>query len=761
MHDRLSRPTIAPNSNSTTLPPALCLTGLLHRFRVPQVVVALAMASVLALSCAGTALGSLSAQSQDAGKSAEKSADKTPGKFAIAVPAANVLPAIKARVEQGHQAAELAQILEGFDSKLTNALVNSRKFDVRIHSDVARIIREQQSQDSGNYDLADPSRARAFKLAGIPYLALVDITDFQDQVETANFESLGTKATRRQIRLTISCRIVDTTKGTILESVNLTASDMDFKNNAAYVVDQKGGDLTQEVVNVIADRMANDVANRVIDSIYPAKVVAFNDGRAAINRGEGTGIAAGQVWQVFAVGDSITDPDTGEVLGSDEAPVGFVRIVQVEARLARAEVCGENRGIAKDCIVRRSDRKDCGDPRPATSGNSLDRPAKMIASAPEPSSEAAASAPPAESAEPKRTAAIFIRNRERKIDDSRVMVLEDFLVAGLDDTCFTTISREDCLLAVAKFAAKGSNAGTPIDPEKDLDKLLSNQASALSLAQSMGADYLLVASITALTTERREQNDAARGISTDVTSFTLDATYRILGRAEGRVLATGSAMATDSVRSGNGVKVERDVVPGLLRDCAGKLAAAMRKRCEKTPLPAADTLAEATIEITGLPSSMAVPDIVKDDKGNWVVAPDGYKLQATNFSIEIDGVVVGTTPSAVRTTPGIHKLRVTRADFDPYEQTVNIAKGAAPLAIAVRPSATGLVRWAEMTAFFHGLKQGQQLTEAQVKVLNGYADFLKNSKVSIESKSDVKVDTKEAPVFTEKSVWHGVVVQEK
>ena len=61
-----------------------------------------------------------------------------------------------------------------------------------------------------------------------------------------------------------------------------------------------------------------------------------------------------------------------------------------------------------------------------------------------------------------------------------------------------------------------------------------------------------------------------------------------------------------------------------------------------------------------------------------------------------------------------------------------------------------------MTAFFQDLKQDQQLTEAQVKVLEGYAEFFRNSKHSVEQKTDIKVDTNQAPVFENNSFWNGV-----
>jgi curli biogenesis system outer membrane secretion channel CsgG len=680
---------------------------------------------------------------------------KSPSKIGIAVPTLGVTPAIRSKAAQNGQSSELDQIVQGFDGKIGAALAGTRKFELRVHTDLDRILREQQIQDSGNYDLSDPSRAKGLKLAGIPYLALIKVNDFQDVVKTV--EALGNKMRRREIRVSLVCDVVDVTKGTVLESVNITLDGEDLKNTPSGVVLEKGGDLTEAVFNDIADRLAAQVANRLTDVLFPAKVAAVTGSRVSVNRGDGTGIAVGQVWEVFATGEAITDPDTGEVLGAAETPVGFIRIVQVLPKLSTGEVCGENLGIATGCIVRKTDRTTCG-----AAADPLDRPARMFMPVQD--------AKPAQAvAEKRRVAAIFVRNREPRIDDARVSVLEDFLVAGLDDTCFDTMSREDTLNSVAKFAKSGPNAGAPLDPVKDLDKILSNDASARQLAQMMGADYVLVASITALSIEQRKTRDAERGIATDVTTYTLDATYRILDRADGSSIASGSAMATDAVRQGGGVTIERDMVTGLLRDSAAKMAAAMRKRCETKGLRAPGALAEATLDIKATPSDLAVPDIVKDEKGNWTVASSPYRLEATGFLVELDGVVVGSTPTRINATPGLHRLRITRPDFETFEKQVNIGPNGSALEIAMRATTEGLARWRSMSSFLQGLKQDQQLTDAQVKVLEGYAEFFRNSKFSIDHKSDhksdiksdIKVDTKEAPVFQERSLWHGVILREK
>ena len=165
------------------------------------------------------------------------------------------------------------------------------------------------------------------------------------------------------------------------------------------------------------------------------------------------------------------------------------------------------------------------------------------------------------------TTAIFVRNRERRIDEHAVVMLEDYLKAALNDSCFTT---------------KSSDATTPIE---NLDKLLSDNASALSLAESMDVDFVLIASISALRIDARKRNDAAGSVLTDVVSYRLDATYRILGRLEGRVVASGSASVADSFRQAPGLAEDGDLIDTVLRASADKMATAMKKRCERAALP--------------------------------------------------------------------------------------------------------------------------------------------------------------------------------
>jgi len=60
----------------------------------------------------------------------------------------------------------------------------------------------------------------------------------------------------------------------------------------------------------IAREMASKIANRVTDVIFPPKVLSKRDKQITINRGDGTDITVGQIWNAFAIGEELIDPDT-------------------------------------------------------------------------------------------------------------------------------------------------------------------------------------------------------------------------------------------------------------------------------------------------------------------------------------------------------------------------------------------------------------------------------------------------------------------
>ena len=195
--------------------------------------------------------------------------------------------------------------------------------------------------------------AKAGKLTGAKYLLVATVDDFQDYVEKATFEGTGRSATKRVFRFSIIGKIYDATTGKLLESANFQTGNDAFKQiqeERNYSV--KDGELSDEMMVAVSRTLAEKIANRVADVIFPAKIIAKRDNVVTINRGEGAGVAVGDTFNVFALGNEMIDPDTKESLGREEVKVGKVRISEVTPKFSKAET-SEDTGITTGAILRK------------------------------------------------------------------------------------------------------------------------------------------------------------------------------------------------------------------------------------------------------------------------------------------------------------------------------------------------------------------------------------------------------------------------
>jgi curli biogenesis system outer membrane secretion channel CsgG len=273
------------------------------------------------------------------------------GKATLAVSAIKPTPSLAAAVKPDKKA-EMGRVIESLDSQLVDRINATRKFDVVGRSDLAEVIKEQDLGASGNVEAK--TAAQAGKLTGAKYLLVATVDDFQDYVEKATFEGTGRSATKRVFRLSVVGKVYDATTGKLLESANFQTGNDDFKRiqeERSYVV--KDSELSDEMMVAVARDLAQKIATRIADVVFPAKVLLKRDKEVTINRGEGGGVAVGDVFNVYASGEELTDPDTKESLGREEVKVGRVKITQVNPKTSIADILDDT-GIDKGAILRKS-----------------------------------------------------------------------------------------------------------------------------------------------------------------------------------------------------------------------------------------------------------------------------------------------------------------------------------------------------------------------------------------------------------------------
>jgi curli biogenesis system outer membrane secretion channel CsgG len=272
------------------------------------------------------------------------------GKATIAISSIKPTASLDASVKPDKKL-EMGRIIESMNSQLIDRINATRKFDVVGRSDLNDILKEQDLGASGNVDAK--TAARAGKLAGATFLLITTVDDFQDYVETATFEGTGRSATKRVFRLSVVGKLYDSSTGKLIESANLQTGNDAFNNiseNRSYST--KDGSLTDEMMVAVARDMAQKIANHFADVIFPAKVLIRRDKEVTINRGEGGGVAVGDTFNAFALGQELTDPDTKESLGREEVKVGSVKITQVNPKTSTAEIL-DDAGIDKGAILRK------------------------------------------------------------------------------------------------------------------------------------------------------------------------------------------------------------------------------------------------------------------------------------------------------------------------------------------------------------------------------------------------------------------------
>ena len=272
-------------------------------------------------------------------------------KETIGVTAVKPTQAILQNVDRAGKRISLDRVLQSMNGQLIDRINATRKFQVVVRSDLDDILKEQDFASSGNVDLNDKSAAQQFKVAGVKYLVVTTVDDFQDYNEVATFQGTGRSATKRVIRLSCVGKIYDSTTGKLLESTNFQISNKDVSENKTYSA--RDSNLNEDLLVTIAREMSGKIANRVTDVIFPPKVLSKRDKQITINRGDGTDIAVGQIWNVFAVGEELIDPDTKESLGREEILIGKVKIVGVLPKTSTAEII-EDLGIDKEAVLRKA-----------------------------------------------------------------------------------------------------------------------------------------------------------------------------------------------------------------------------------------------------------------------------------------------------------------------------------------------------------------------------------------------------------------------
>jgi hypothetical protein len=337
-----------------------------------------------------------------------------------------------------------------------------------------------------------------------------------------------------------------------------------------------------------------------------------------------------------------------------------------------------------------------------------------------------------------RKTAIIVENRAGKHLNDKVQVLEDLLAARISGEGFTVLSRDVVTRSLKDYGPTSTGEATALDKE------LESSTSALRLAQNLGADFLLVPAITSYGSEKRTYR--GNDVTTVNTVHTLRVTCKIVEAGEGGSIRGAAVVATKTIRSSDGLQIEsNDVINELLDDAAGQIAAELAKSVKgPNSIPAAvaqPTLVNFSIscsmtDINNQPVTVPAIQITEDNKVIKKNTP--LEVHVLDVTVELDGVTIGSAPGTFQARPGLHKLRLSREGFNPWERTINVTDGL-KLRVALQMSEQGYNRWKDNVAFLQRLENGRKLTDAEVKLLEGLAKFFSESRFRVDTKENIRL----------------------
>lgn len=321
--------------------------------------------------------------------------------------------------------------------------------------------------------------------------------------------------------------------------------------------------------------------------------------------------------------------------------------------------------------------------------------------------------------------AIVVANRAGADFAGYIPVLEDFVQAEVDGAGFEVISPESVLQAVSNLEGVGRT---------ELDQTFSESTTAVRLADTLGARYILLATISSFGSEKRVIK--AYGVDAKNQVFRLRGTYRVLDGTSGATLTAEPFQVEKVFQDTEYASTSSDDFGNELMSDAAKeigwaFSNAVRKGDIRDVTPRSDATVNFYVQCTV--QDMRVPDVVLGPGGDYQLTTHDFQLEQTGVTVELDGIAIGTSDSAtaLSATPGIHRIRLTREGFEPWERTVNVRSGLR-LNVALQMSPEGHARWMANTQFLQNLKADRALTAAEVEQIRGLAQMFRQSGIKID-----------------------------
>jgi curli biogenesis system outer membrane secretion channel CsgG len=255
------------------------------------------------------------------------------------------------------------QLGQNLSAMLESALYDTGRFVLVEREQLTDVIQEQDLAASGRTAGAKKV-AKTGLLRSAKYLATGAITEV-DAAQSGGDAGVRIKGFRvglgkQEAQVTIIAKLIDTTTGEIVSKKRIVGKPSGSKLNFGYSGADLGVDLGgfkktplgQAAQDCIA-QAAKFFAETMEEFPFEGSVVKVSDrGQVIINRGSEFGVEVGQRLVMKTEGETLIDPDTGEILDQEEGEViGTLSVAKVSEKVSYCDVIDGEKDPERGTVV--------------------------------------------------------------------------------------------------------------------------------------------------------------------------------------------------------------------------------------------------------------------------------------------------------------------------------------------------------------------------------------------------------------------------
>jgi hypothetical protein len=243
--------------------------------------------------------------------------------------------------------------------------------------------------------------------------------------------------------------------------------------------------------------------------------------------------------------------------------------------------------------------------------------------------------------------------------------------------------------ALQRDVAALEKAGEGASGASAIESSLSG-ASALRIAQMIGADYLVMASLTSFGRETRTFKGEGTYYGSNNRSYiyTLRIAAKVLEGNQGGTVYGDTVSVAERIAVVENLKIESTEVVNKLLDAGA--------------LKVADNIGDKVQKIRDV-RVKSVP-----------VVEFSVNSNVEGATVELDGAVLGSTPGRFMAAPGLHQLRITKQWLTTWDKTINIFANQT-LNVTLELSPEGIKRYSTLEQLKLDLAKTKMQTDAEGK----------------------------------------------